>query len=172
MSFISSSVLSNHVGRDWILLLFLAFWHISSSSCSSVEWLHMSLQAAFPMKEGFLSCEKPSLAVCSSTQMSYKKFGSSPAMFTLCWIWVNSFRCLCIVFSVMPDSVPTGEGRLKLCLVVFTALPKGKGQVACKVNLSSRTLCPQHLQHQGFILFKVQAESKVYSCQSHSLPSP
>lgn len=127
-----------------------------------------SLQAAFPMMEGFLSSERPSLAVCSSTQMSYKS-GSSPAMFTLYWIWVNSFRCPHIVFPTVSDSVPTGEGRHKVYLAVFTALPKTKGQVACKVSLSPRLSAPKHLQPQEFILFKVQAETKVSTFQSHTV---
>lgn len=128
-----------------------------------------SLQAAFPMTEGFLSSERPSLAVCSRAQMSCNKSGSSPVMFTLYWIGVNCFRCPCIVFPTVSDSVLMGEGRPKVYLAVFTALHKAKGQVACKVSLSSRLSAPKHLQPQEFILFKVQAETKVSICQSHTV---
>lgn len=162
-------MLSTHVGHDWIPLLFLAFWHISSSSCSSAELLHMSLQAAFPMMQEFLSCERPSLVIRSSAQMSYNTSGSSPAVFTLYWIVVNSFRCLCIIFPFMPDSVPIAEGRSKAHLTVFAALPKGKGQVTCKVSLPSRTLCLQ--AHAASRIYPIEIAGRAHSSAASPAPS-
>lgn len=122
---ISSSVLSNHVGHDWILLLFLTFWHISSSSWSSAEWLHIF---ALPVMERFVSSERPSLAVCSGTQMSYNESGSSPAVFTLYRIWINSFRVPISCSSLCLILFPWEKADTKSILQCSRCFRKQKGE--------------------------------------------
>lgn len=125
-----------------------------------------SLQAAFPAMERCLCSEKPSLAVCSSTQMSCNKSGSSPAIFTPHWIWGNSFRCLHIMFPTVSDSLPTGEGRHRVsCSVHGTSQRKRTNSVEGEPVV--QVVCPQSPSSSRF--YPIQSAGRD---QSVHLPVP